>query len=173
MIYSFRRHTYAIYTRKRGNKFTESHLRQNGVFMTLYEELYFEITLTGQKRELEKLVKFLKSGELDEFFEFSDEYISYDDEYATADAEKETSVILSNEDYGIEIDEFDTDDFLDVFCKAARALDVRGQIYDINDDEYRFVSDAGNSYYINAKNIKSFNEDEDKPVEDDEDEDED
>ena len=141
--------------------------------MTLYNELYFEITLTGAKSELEKLIKFLKSGDLDEFFEFSTEYISYDDEYGSASGDKETSIVLSNEDDGIEIEEFDTDDFLDVFCRAAKSLDVRGQLYDIDDEEYSFVSEAGDSYYINAKNIRSFNEDDDLPTEDDEDDEED
>ena len=140
--------------------------------MTLYEELYFEITLTGAKSELEKLIKFLRSGELDEFFEFSTEYISYDDEYAAADSDKETSIVLSNEDEGIEIEEFETEDFLDVFCKAAKSLDVHGQLYDIDDEEYRFVSEAGDSYYVNAKNIRSFNEDDDLPTEADEEDEE-
>ena len=135
--------------------------------MTLCEELYFEITLTGAKSELKKFVSFLRSGELDEFFEISSEYISYDDEYDTTPPEGETSVIFSNDDYGIEIDEFDTDEFLEVFCKAAKNLYVKGQLFDIDDEEYCFVSDMGDSYYTNAKNISSFNEDEDKPDEDD------
>ena len=137
--------------------------------MTLYEELYFDITLTGEKRELEKFIKFLKSGELDEFFEFSSEYISYDDEYATADAFKETSIILSNEDYGIEIDEFDVDEFLEVLCRAGKALYISGQIFDISDEEYSFVSEAGSAYYLNAAAAKKFNEDADLEEEDDED----
>ena len=49
--------------------------------MTLCEELYFEITLTGTKSELKKFVSFLKSGELDDFFEITSDYINYDDEY--------------------------------------------------------------------------------------------
>ena len=47
--------------------------------MTLCEELYFEITLTGEKANLKKFVTFLKSGELDDFFEVTSEYIHYDD----------------------------------------------------------------------------------------------
>jgi hypothetical protein len=39
--------------------------------MTLYDELYFEITATGPKSEIKNFVNYLKSGELDEFFEFS------------------------------------------------------------------------------------------------------
>lgn len=121
--------------------------------MILYEELYFEITLTGKKTDLKKFVSYIKSGELDDFFEFSADYISYDDEFEDALPEGETSIVLSNDDYGIEIDEFDTDEFLEIFCKAAKPLDVHGHLYDIDDEEYRFISEAGDSYYLNARNI--------------------
>ncbi len=126
--------------------------------MTLCEELYFEITLTGTKSELKKFVSYLKSGELDEFFEITSDYISYDDEFDTASAEIETRIIFSNDDYGIEIDEFDTDEFLEVFCKAAKNLDVRGNLYDIDDEEYSFISEKGDSYYLNAKRTSRFND---------------
>ena len=59
---------------------------------------------------------------------------------------------------GIEIDEFDTDEFLEVFCKAARRLDVEGRLFDIDDEEYEFVSEVGDSYYLNAKRTKKFND---------------
>ena len=127
--------------------------------MTLCEELYFEITLTGTKTDLQKFISYLKSGELDDFFEFTSDYINYDDEFDGARPEQETSVILSNDDYGIEIDEFDTDEFLEVFCKAAKALDVEGTLYDIDDEEYKFVSAPGDSYYVNAKRAVKFNDD--------------
>lgn len=126
--------------------------------MTLCEELYFEITLTGTKSELKKFVSFLKSGELDDFFEVTSDYINYDDEFEGALPEQETSIIFSNDDMGIEIDEFDTDEFLEVFCKAARRLDVEGRLFDIDDEEYEFVSEAGDSYYLNAKRTKKFND---------------
>ncbi len=137
--------------------------------MTLCEELYFEITLTGAKTDLKKFISFLKSGELDEFFEFNSEYISYDDDYEDASPEKETSITISNDDYGIEIDEFDTDEFLEVFCRAAKDLEIYGNLYDIDDEEYKFKSDKGDSYYVNARRVAMFNEDDDKPREDDED----
>ena len=137
--------------------------------MTLCEELYFEITLTGSKSDLKKFISFLKSGELDDFFEFSSEYISYDDNFEDADSDTETSVVISNDDYGIEIDEFDTDEFLDVFCRAAKELDVSGTLYDIDDEEYSFKSDSGDSYYINARRQTLFNEDTDKEEEEDDD----
>ena len=126
--------------------------------MTLCDELYFEITLSGAKSELKKFVSFLKSGELDDFFEVTSDYINYDDEFEGALPEQETSIIFSNDDMGIEIDEFDTDEFLEVFCKAARKLDVEGRIFDIDDEEYEFVSEAGDSYYLNAKRTKKFND---------------
>ena len=126
--------------------------------MTLCEELYFEITLTGTKSELKKFVSFLKSGELDDFFEVTSDYINYDDEFEGALPEQETSIIFSNDDMGIEIDEFDTDEFLEVFCKAARRLDVEGRLFDIDDEEYEFVSEVGDSYYLNAKRTKKFND---------------
>ena len=130
--------------------------------MTLYDELYFEIKATGPKSEIKRFASFLKSGELNDFFEFSTDYIIYDDDYETASGDEEASVIISNDDFGIEIDEFHTDEFLEVFCKAAKNLYVKGQLFDIDDDEYAFVSEEGDSYYTNAKNILSFNEDEDK-----------
>ena len=135
--------------------------------MLLCEELYFEITLTGAKSEIKKLISFLKTGGLDDFFEFSADYISDDDEFDTTENEGKTSVVLANDDYGIEIDELDTDDFLDVFCRAAKNLEVVGSLYDADEDEYRFVSDAGESYYLNSDRISRFNEDLDREEEDD------
>ena len=126
--------------------------------MTFCEELYFEIKLTGTKSELKKFVSYLKSGELDEFFEFDSDFISYDDEYDGADSDTETSIVLSNDDVGIEIDEFDTDEFLEVFCRAARSLYVEGRFFDIDDDDYEFISAAGDSYYVNARKSKRFND---------------
>ena len=148
--------------------FSQNTNRKVFLNMTLYEELYFEIRATGAKSEIKNFINYLKSGELDEFFEFSDEYIGYDDDYATALPSAEVTVIISNDDYGIEIDEFCTDEFLDVICKAGRRLYLKGQLYDADNEEYSFVSEAGNSYYINALLINSFNEDEDKPVEEEE-----
>ncbi len=126
--------------------------------MTLCEELYFDITLTGAKSELKKFITFLKSGELDEFFEILPEYFDYDDDYATASPDKEVSIIFSNDDCGIEIDEFDTDEFLEVFCKAAKFITAKGVLYDIDDEEYEFISAQGDSYYVNAKRSIIYND---------------
>ena len=43
-------------------------------------------------------------------------------------------------------------------------------MYDADDEEYSFRSDAGNSYYVNAKLVAKFNEDEDRDEEDEEEE---
>ena len=126
--------------------------------MRLYDELYFEITLSGEKSEIKKLAAYLRSGELDEFFEVEPDYIDLGDEYADAQDTDTVTMTFTNDDMGIEIDEFDTDEFLDVFCRAARRLDVRGVLYDPDDEEYSFVSNAGDSYYLNAKKYNLFND---------------
>lgn len=141
--------------------------------MTLYDELYFEITLSGRRAEIKKLISFLESGETSEFFEFSSDYVSYDDDFLTVSENEETSATLSNDDWGIEIDEFDTDEFLEVLCRAGKNLYISGQLFDISDDEYSFVSEAGSSYYLNALAEKKFNEDADLEEDDEDDTDED
>ncbi len=126
--------------------------------MTLYDELYFEITAHGKKSDLKNLVSFLTSGELDCFFEVSSDHIIYDDGYAAAGLDNETEIIFTTDDYGIEIDELDADEFLEEFCKAAKKLDVYGCIYDTDEDEFRFSSAKGDSYYINSKKAMVFND---------------
>ena len=126
--------------------------------MTFCDELYFEITATGTKAEVKRLASFLRSGELDEFFEISDDYISFDDNYDGADADEKTSLIFTDDDLGVEIDEFDADEFLDVFCRAAENLDVVGRFYDADDEEFSFVSAEGDTYYVNSKKINKFND---------------
>ena len=126
--------------------------------MTLWDELYFEATLHGVKSELKKFVNFLKSGELDDFFEISSDYIIYDDNFNDVDDSEESEIIFTNDDYGVEIDEFDTDEFLEVFCKAARNLDVYGTLYDADDGEFHFTSTKGDSYYINSRKALLFND---------------
>ena len=140
--------------------------------MTLCDELYFEITLTGSKSELRKFVSFLRSGELDDFFEMSSDYINYDDGYQAADDNTESSIVFTNDDMGIEIDELDTDEFLELFCRAGKNLDIDGRLYDADDEEYAFVSEMGDSYYLNAKNATRFNDElDEKAYEEDREED--
>ena len=135
--------------------------------MTLCDELYFEITLSGTKPELKKFISFLKSGELDDFFEFSSDYIDYGDDFETVEEGEETYITLINDDYGIEIDEFDIDEFLEVFCRAAKNLDARGRLYDADEEDYSFVSAKGDSYYVNARKIRVYDELDEKAREED------
>ncbi len=126
--------------------------------MTLWDELYFEITLHGQKSELKKFVSFLRSGDLDDFFEVNSEYIIFDDNYEYTEDDGEAEIIFTNDDYAVEIDEFDTDEFLEVFCKAARNLELYGCLYDADDGEFHFTSTMGDSYYINSRKAVRFND---------------
>jgi len=126
--------------------------------MTLYEELYFDVTLRGPKSEIKKFVSFLRSGELDDFFEITSDYIIYDDSYSEADDSEDTEIIFTNDDYGIEIEEFDTDEFLEVLCKAAKKLEVYGTLFDSDDSEFQFTSTKGDSYYVNSRKSLVFND---------------
>jgi hypothetical protein len=134
--------------------------------MTLFDELYFEITLHGTKSELKKFVSFLKSGEIDNFFEMSTDYIIYDDGYSLAEDSAESEIIFTNDDYSVEIEEFDTDEFLEIFCKASKNLDVYGMLYDGEDGEYHFTSESGNSYYVNSRREMRFNDELDEVARD-------
>lgn len=136
--------------------------------MILYEEIYFEINFSGVKSELKKMVKFLKSGELDDFFEVTSDYICYADEYKDADDSEESEFTFTNDDLGIETDEFDTDDFLDLICKAGRKLEISGHIYDISDDEYSFTSEKGDDEFVNSNQNKKFNDELDEAAENEE-----
>jgi hypothetical protein len=136
--------------------------------MTLWDELYFEITLKGAKSDIKKVVSFLESGELDDFFEMSEEYIIFDDGYSSADNETETEMIFTNDDYGIEIDSLDADEFLELFCKAAKNLDVYGTLSDIDGAEFKFESEKGNASYINSRHAMRFNDELDEVMLDEE-----
>jgi hypothetical protein len=43
-------------------------------------------------------------------------------------------------------------------CKIGRNLELTGHVYDIDDNEYSFLSEQGDSDYINTKNISLFND---------------
>ena len=126
--------------------------------MTLCEELYFDITLMGPKSEIKKFVSFLRSGELDDFFEVEDELFSFDDDYDTAQPDAHVSVMFATDEFGVEVDEFDTDEFLELICKAAKPLYMSGSFYNFDDEEYRFISEVGDSYYANADSARVFND---------------
>ena len=67
-------------------------------------------------------------------------------------------MIVANEDYGIEINRFNPEDFLDILCPIAKDAAVTGSFYDIEDEEYRFVSLEGDRGYSDADNINLFND---------------
>lgn len=132
--------------------------KKEAIIMTLYEELYFEITLKGSKDELCKFSRYLLSGALDDFFEITDDYICYDDGFASADGSTACEMTFTNDDFAIEIDEFSPEEFLDEFCKAARTLEVQGHMYDAEDEEFHFFSEAGDSYFLNSRKARAFND---------------
>ena len=126
--------------------------------MILREELCFEITLKGEKAELKKFIKFLKSGDLDEFFEISSDFISYGDEYDTASDNEEAEIVFTNDDIGIEIDSFNPESLLDVLCAAGKSLSMHGNIFDIDDEEYYFVSHKNDASYVNTDSLEFADE---------------
>ena len=141
--------------------------------MTLYDELYFDITIEGTKSELRKFVTAIRDGALDDFFEDGADYLDFSDDYATADDSKHTVIYLTNQDFGIEIEELEVAEFLEEICKNGKNLELRGEIYDADDDAYRFISETGDPYYLNADKAKIFNDDtliDKEEDEDDEDE---
>ena len=163
---------YSIHIQDLNRRLRQFHLtifRKDANCMTLWDELYFEITLQGSKSELKKFVSFLKSGELEDFFEVTSEYIIYGDNYAASDDSAETEIIFTNDDYGIEIEELDTDEFLEILCKAAKGLDVYGTLSDGADGEFQFTSAKDCSYYINSRKSMRFNDELDEVARDEED----
>ena len=146
---------YTLFHKKRSHGSTktpenlgkDAPVRGGGTHMILYDEIYFEINAEGRKADLKKFAKFLCSGELDDFFQITKDYICYDDDYAEKGDDEETSFIFTNDDFGVEADEFNPEEFLDVFCKAGRALCLSGHFYDANDEEYNFRSAAGDDSY--------------------------
>ena len=141
--------------------------------MTLYDELYFDITIEGTKSELRKFVTAIRDGALDDFFEDGADYLDFSDDYTTADDSKHTVIYLTNQDFGIEIEELEVAEFLEEICKNGKNLELRGEIYDADDDAYRFISEIGDPYYLNADKAKIFNDDtliDKEEDEDDEDE---
>jgi hypothetical protein len=125
--------------------------------MIFYDEIYYEITLKGTKSELKKFVDFLLSGGLDDYIEIDSEYIVYGDSFKQSEEHDITDISLVNED-GYRIDELDVDEFLEVFCKAAERLDIDGFMYDVDEEEFKFISEAGNDYYRNARDSLKFND---------------
>ena len=119
--------------------------------MILYDEVYFDVTLSGAKADLKKFAKYIKGGALEDVFEGAYEFISYDDAFSDANDEDECEMFFSNDDIGLEVSKLNTEDFLEIFCKETANIDVAGHIYDINDDEYIFKSPKGSINFSNGR----------------------
>ena len=140
--------------------------------MKLYEELYFDIKAEGTPANLKKFVSFILSGDLDEFIEITEDHIIYSDNYDYASSGDTVSITVSNDDFGIEIDSFDPEKFLDVLCAAGKNLFIHGNLFDIDDTEYLFTSQLGDTGYYNSDDIEFHDElDDERDREDSEEED--
>ena len=138
--------------------------------MVFYDEIYYEITLRGVKSDIKRFISFLLEGGLEDFFEFDEEAIIYGDNYLTTPDSMITDITIANEN-GVSVEEFSVEEFLEVFCSASKKLDVYGFIYDAEENEFNFRSDAGNSFYENAREVSRFNDELDG-IRDEEEEDE-
>ena len=134
--------------------------------MYLYDEIYFEISAWGEKNDIKKFARYLRSGALDDYLEVSPDFISYSDDFASAEDTEEVEMSFSNDDLGIETAKLDTEDFLDVLCKESATLDLRGHLYDINDDEYSFVCPRGSVTYKSSTEGTKFNDELDEIADD-------
>ena len=126
--------------------------------MILHDEIYFEITLEGNRADLEKFASYALSGVFDDFFEVSEDYVIYDDNHSTANESEKLNMVFTNDDYGIELNRLDPEEFIEILCRGAKELYVSGCVYDIEDEEYRFVSHEGDSGFVNAKHLNKFND---------------
>lgn len=136
--------------------------------MKLYDEIYFEITVSGNKGDIKKFAKYLTSGAFDDLFDITNDFLSYDDEFSTKDDDEPAELVFANDDLGIEMSSLDTDDFLEIFCKDSARVDIRGHLYDINDEEYSFVSPKGSVDFNNSRGGVKFNDELDALAEEDE-----
>ena len=126
--------------------------------MILYEEIYFDITFTGEKSRLKKLHRALCSGLLDGYFELNDDMLSYDDGFDELGDSSTSHLFMCVDDYGIEIDELDVEELLSVIAEEAVALDYSGRFYDAEENEFCFMSDAGERDFVNMRNSSLFND---------------
>ena len=129
--------------------------------MRLHEELYFEITAKGARNDIDKFVSFLTSGVLDDYFEFTSDYVIYGDDYYDNAKNDEISITLANDDYGIEIESINPERIIEVICRGGKDLFIHGNLYDVDNDEFRFVSNEGSTDFEDADNIDYSDELED------------
>ena len=71
----------------------------------------------------------------------------------SAAAQTKTQLKQENSQLKAMIDSLRIEEFLDALCSGGRQVLIYGHIYDIDDEEYRFISHIGNAGFINAKNI--------------------
>lgn len=131
--------------------------------MKLHEELYFEITAEGTKSAALKFISYLKSGVMDDYFEFDEDMLTYSDNFDDDISTETVSVTLSNDDYGIEIDEVNPESFLRVLCRGGIDLFIHGHLYDIDDEDFVFVSHEGDASFTNVDDME-FNDELDLEV---------
>ena len=139
-------------------------------YLCLYAHCYPETCFTILKSDIKRFISFLTDGGLEDFFEFDEEAIIYGDNYLTTPDSMVTDITIANED-GVSVEEFDVEDFLELFCGASKKLEVYGFIYDAEENEYNFRSDAGDDFYENARDVSRFNDELDS-IRDEEEEDE-
>ena len=124
--------------------------------MRLHDEVYFEITVEGTRADVKRFESFVTSGEFDDFFEITSDYIIYSDNFNSASDFEKVSITIANDDIGISVDSLNPEDFLDLLCSASKNVFVHGNIFDIDDEEYRFVSHIGDTSYINTEDMEFF-----------------
>ena len=115
-----------------------------------------DMTLGGRLILLTKLCA--EDGDLDDFFEITSDYITYSDNYSYASSSEEVSITFANDDIGIEIDSFNPEKLLDVLCAAGKSLSMHGNIFDIDDEEYYFVSHKNDASYVNTDSLEFADE---------------
>ena len=128
--------------------------------MTLCEELYFDIKFSGKKGDIDRVVKYLKSGVLDDFFDVSSEYFVYADDYDSLSGDEDTEIEFTNDDNTVYIEEVEAEAIAETICSGAAPLFVSGTMYDINDDDFSFYSEKSDAGYINRGKEIKYNEDE-------------
>ena len=125
--------------------------------MRLNEELYFEFTAEGSKTDVERFISYVCSGVLDDYFEISEDMITYSDNFDDNMPGEPVSATVSNDDYGIEIDEVNPESFLRVLCRGGIDLFIHGHLYDIDDEDFVFVSHEGDASFTNVDDME-FND---------------
>ena len=47
----------------------------------------------------------------------------------------------------------DPEEFLDALCSGGKNVTIHGNVFDIDDEEYRFISNMGETSYVNTDKI--------------------